>query len=105
MSEVTTNMAEQTLPDPEQVLSSIMDRQRQMLTAGRRATLDAVHAYEETLSTFADSQEKLAAASEVEWLSRLLRAQASFTREMVDASAKFAREVLEEEYPPDGMWP
>jgi hypothetical protein len=88
-------MAEQMPPDPEQVLASFMDRHKQMLTTGRRATLDGLQAYEQTLSAFAESQEKLAAASEVEWLSRLLRAQASFTREVVDAISKFTREVME----------
>jgi hypothetical protein len=88
-------MAEQMPPDPEQVLASFMERHEQMFTAGRRATLDGLQAYEETLSAFADSQEKLAAASQVEWLSRLLLAQAGFTREVVDAISKFTREVME----------
>jgi hypothetical protein len=90
-------MIEQTLPDPEQMLTSIMERQGQMLTAGRKATLDALQTYTETASAVADSQEKLAAASEVEWMSRLLRAQASFTRAVLDASSKFADEVLQED--------
>jgi hypothetical protein len=88
-------MPEQTLLEPEQVLASIVERQKQMLSAGRKATLDVVQVYVETASAFADSQEKLAAMSEVEWLSRLLLAQANFTRDVVDASAKFAREVME----------
>jgi hypothetical protein len=89
-------MIEQTLPDPEQMLAGIMERQGEMLSAGRKATLDAFQTYTETASAIADSQEKLAAASEVEWLSRLLRAQASFTRAVLDASAKFADEILDE---------
>jgi uncharacterized protein (DUF2384 family) len=88
-------MAEQTLHDPEEVLASIMERQEEVLRAGRKASVDALQAYEQTLSAFADSQEKLAAASEVEWLSRHLRAQASLTREVGDAFAKFAREVMD----------
>jgi hypothetical protein len=58
-------MTEQTLPDPEQVLAQIVERQRQMLMAGRKATLDALQGYAHTASAVADSQEKLAAASEV----------------------------------------
>jgi hypothetical protein len=97
-------MAEQTLHDGEQLLGSMKERQEQALTAGRKATLDFVQAYEHTLYELAESQEKLAAASEVEWLSRVLRAQAGFTREVVDASAKFAREVMEAEPPSAGAW-
>jgi hypothetical protein len=88
-------MTEQTLPDPEQVLQSLIEGQQQMLVAGRQATLDALQASAQSASAFADAQESLAAASQVEWVSRLLRAQASFTREMADASARFARDVME----------
>jgi hypothetical protein len=88
-------MNEQTLPDPEQMLASIMERQEQMLTAGRKATLEALQVYSQTATAFADSQDKLADASEVEWLSRLLRAQANFTRDVLDASEKYARDVME----------
>jgi hypothetical protein len=90
-------MHEQTLPDPEELLASMMERQEHMLSAGRKATLDALDVYAQTANAFADSQEKLAAASEVEWLSRFLLAHATFTREVLDASAKFAREVTEAE--------
>jgi hypothetical protein len=89
-------MTEQTLPDPDELLASIVERQTEMLTAGRKGALDALEACVETASALADSQEKLAAASEVEWLSRLLRAQAGFTRDMLAASTRFAREVMEE---------
>jgi hypothetical protein len=88
-------MAEQTLHDPEEMLASIMERQEQVLNAGRKASLDALQAYEQTLSALAESQEKLAAASEVEWLSRHLRAQANLTRDVGDAFAKFARDVID----------
>ena len=90
-------MHEQTLPDPEELLASMMERQESMLGAGRKATLDALNVYAQTANAFADSQEKLAAASEVEWLSRFLLAQANFTRDVLDASAKFARDVTDAE--------
>jgi hypothetical protein len=90
-------MTEPMLPDPEELFASIIDRQRQLLMAGRKATFDVLDAYSQTARAFADSHERLADASEVEWLSRLLRAQACFTREVLDASAKFAREVMETE--------
>jgi hypothetical protein len=89
-------MIEPTLPNPEQMLATLVERQRELLMAGRKATLDALQAYAETGGVVADAQEKLAASSEVEWLSRLLRAQAGLTRELVDASTRFTRELMEE---------
>jgi hypothetical protein len=92
-----TIVIEQTLPNPEEMLAGIVERQRQMLMAGRKATFDALGAYAQTAMAFAESQEKLADTTEVEGLSRLLRAQASFTREVLEATTKFAHEVMEEE--------
>jgi hypothetical protein len=89
-------MVEQTLPDPEELLASMAERQRHMFAAGRKAMLDVVQTYAQTASAFADSQEQLAAASEVEGVSRFLLAQASFTREVLDATVKFVNEAIEE---------
>jgi hypothetical protein len=88
-------MAEQFVHDPEKILASIRDRQEHFLAAGRKTRLEILDACEQSLSELADSQEKLASMSEIEWLSRLLRAQASFTREVAGASGKFARQLLQ----------
>jgi hypothetical protein len=88
-------MAEQFAYDPQKVFASIRDRQEQMLAAGRKTRLELLDTYRQSLGAVADSQEKVAALSDVEWLSRLLRAQAGFTRELADASGKFARELLQ----------
>jgi hypothetical protein len=95
MSEVLI-MNEQTLPDPEEMLAGVMERQQEMFEAGRKAALEALQVYSQTANAFGDSQDKLADASEVEWLSRLLRAQATFTRDVLDASEKFTRDVMQE---------
>jgi hypothetical protein len=88
----------ETLPrDREAILNSIRERNEQIVAAGRRTRLELVDAFEQTLSAVADSQEKLAETSEVEWLGRLLKAQSTFTRSIGEASATFARELLEAE--------
>jgi hypothetical protein len=74
-------VTEQTLPD--------------LNIVGRQAMTEFLEAYAETAGAFAESQEKLATSTDVEWLSRLLYAQATFTREVADASTKFARDVME----------
>jgi predicted CoA-binding protein len=58
--------------------------------------IEMVDAFQQSLEAVAEAQEKLAASSEVEWLTKLLQAQATFTRDMADASGKFARTLLEE---------
>jgi hypothetical protein len=88
-------MTEPLTRDREQILASIRERNEQIVEAGRRTRLELLEAFEQSLSAFADSQEKLADTSEIEWMSRLLRAQAAFTRDMTDASSKFARQLLE----------
>jgi hypothetical protein len=81
--------------DREEILASIKERNEQIMQAGRQTRVELLEAFEQSLSAFADSQEKLADSSEIEWMSRLLRAQATFTRDMTDASGKFARQLLE----------
>ncbi len=81
--------------DPEEFIAGLQQHSEQLLDAGRRARLDMIASYEQALEALAESREKLADASEIEWLSRVLRAQAGFTREMAEASGKFARELLE----------
>jgi hypothetical protein len=88
-------MTEPLTRDREEILASIREHNEQIMSAGRKTRLELLEAFEQSLSAFADSQEKLADQSEAEWLSRLLRAQATFTRDMTDASSKFARQLLE----------
>jgi hypothetical protein len=84
------------LRDPEEIVASLRERNEQLLEVGRSARLDLIQSYEQALSALADSREQLADASQIEWLSRVLRAQAGFTREIAEASGKFARELLDE---------
>jgi hypothetical protein len=79
----------------EPILTTLRERSEPMLAAGRQAQLELLAASEQAASAFASSQEHLAETSEVDWVSRLLRAQAGLTRELAAASGKFAREVLE----------
>jgi hypothetical protein len=84
------------LTDDEHLLDGMRERTEQLLDASRRTRLDLAEAAHETLGAVADAHDKLADASEVEWMARLLRAQASFTRSVGEASARFARDLLAE---------
>ncbi len=50
--------------------------------------------YERTAKTVADFQERVAGASQNEWLASIVRAQADLTREVAKAQTSAARELL-----------
>ena len=81
--------------DRDEILASWREPAEQMLAASRRTRLELTDAMGQALSAAADAQEKLADTSELEWVSRFLRAQAAFTRNMGDASSKFVRDAFE----------
>ena len=62
-----------------------------------RTQQDLTEAARETFGALADAQEQLAETSELEWLSRYLRAHATFTRSFGDASARLAHDLLAED--------
>ncbi len=66
----------------------------QVLDAGRRAGLSYLDAYDATARTVADLQERLAGASQVEWIASAVRAQANLTREVSRVYTSTARELL-----------
>jgi hypothetical protein len=79
----------------EQILTTLRERNERMLAAGRETRLEMLAAFERAATALACSQEALADGSDVEWLSRLLRAQGAFTRDVAEASGRFGRELLE----------
>jgi hypothetical protein len=87
-------MTETFTQDPEQIVAALRDGQEEMLAAGRKTMLEAAEALEQTFGMLADACETLAESTEAEWLSRLLRARAGFTRDVVSASTRFTRELL-----------
>ncbi len=66
----------------------------QVLEAGRRAGLSYLDAYDATARTVADYQERLAGASQVEWVASAVRAQANLTREVSRVYTSTARDLL-----------
>jgi hypothetical protein len=87
-------MAGQDAGDVDRVISSIRQINEQILELGRSTGLEFLEAYERTLKSFADTQESLAGASQSDWLTQMMKAQATFTREVVGAMAEAARGTL-----------
>jgi hypothetical protein len=78
----------------EDTVERIRDLNERILEFGRTAGASYLDAYETTLKTFADYQDKVADASQVEWIASIARAQADFTREVARVYTSTARELL-----------
>jgi hypothetical protein len=79
-------------------LDAAADRIRQLneriLDSARNTGLSTLDVYEKTLKSIADMQQAVGQASSVQWFTAVAAAQANFTREMTEAYASAAREML-----------
>jgi flagellin-like hook-associated protein FlgL len=80
--------------DAEATAERIRQLNEEILAFGRQAGQSFLDAYETTLKTFAEYQDKAADASQVDWLASMARAQANFTREMANLYTAAARDML-----------
>jgi hypothetical protein len=62
--------------------------------ASKKVSLSYVDSYERAGLGFADFQQKVADATPIEWVASLTNAQAGLTREITQAYASTARELL-----------
>ena len=92
MATATSNT--KTANQTDAAADSLRDVNEQVLDFGRKASASVLDAYESTLKTFADYQDKVGDSSQVDWLATVAHAQANFTREVSNAYATSARELL-----------
>jgi hypothetical protein len=83
-----------TSKDTEAAAERIRELNEQILDFGRKAGIQFLDAYESTLKTFADYQDKVADQSQIEWIASIARAQANFTREVTRVYTSSARDLL-----------
>jgi len=83
----TTNQA-------DAAADSLRDVNEQILDFGRKAGATVLDAYESTLKSFADYQDKVGDTSRVEWISSLAHAQAELTRGVAKVYASTARGLI-----------
>ncbi len=93
-AEQAQNTVNQAAQDTEAAAERIRELNEQVLEFGRKAGLNFLEAYESTLQTFADYQDRVADSSQVEWVSSIARAQANFTREVTRVYTATARDLL-----------
>ena len=75
-------------------MSAIGTLNQDVVELGRKAGLGALEAYESTVQGFADQQVQLAEATDVEWVSKLVRAQADVNRDVARVYTEAARGLL-----------
>ena len=78
----------------EEAVDRIRELNEQILQAGRQWGIGFLDAYEDSLRTFADFQERTVGDTNVEWMSQLVKAQADFTREVARLSTAAPRDLL-----------
>jgi predicted RNA-binding Zn ribbon-like protein len=80
-------------PDEEsaQRIRELNERLIQSAKAAGNTTLDA---YEKALKSMVDFEEKVAGASQLEWVTALAQTHAAFVRDVSAAYTKAARELL-----------
>jgi hypothetical protein len=87
----TTNEDRTTV---EEATDRIRQLNERAIDGARKAGGAYLDAYERTLKSIVDFQERLAGASQVDWIRSAFEAQAEFTREMGNLYASTAREFL-----------
>jgi hypothetical protein len=91
---MATSTQGKTSKDIDAAAERIRELNEQILDFGRKAGVQFLDAYESTLKTFADYQDKVADQSQVEWVASIARAQANFTREVTRVYTSSARDLL-----------
>ena len=90
----TASSNTKTANQTDAAAESLRDVNEQILDFGRKTSATVLDAYESTLKSFADYQDKVAETSQVEWISGLAHAQAELTRGVAKVYASTARGLI-----------
>ena len=91
---MATATSTKTANQADAAANSFRDVNEQILDFGRKTSATVLDAYESTLKSVADYQDKLAETSQVEWVSNLAHAQAELTRGVAKVYASTARGLI-----------
>lgn len=78
----------------EAAAERIRELNERIIESSRRAGRTYLDIYEKTLNSIADYQEKVGEKSQVDWVTTIANAQASFTRDLASAYSSAARSLL-----------
>jgi hypothetical protein len=90
---MATSGADKAKQQTDETIERIRALNEQVLQAGRDFGQSYLDAYEQTMRTFADFQERTGEGTDMQWLTQIAKAQADFTREVTKYSTDAARKV------------
>jgi len=82
------------IPSIEDATQRIRDLNERIIESSKTAGLVTLDAYEKALSSIAEFEEKVASATQLDWVSALATTHAKFINEISSAYTKAARELL-----------
>jgi hypothetical protein len=78
----------------EEAAERIRGLNERLIESAKQAGNTTLDAYEKALKSLVDFEEKVAGASQLEWVSALAQTHAGFVRDVSSAYTKAARELL-----------
>ena len=88
-------------PDPsvdlgsaEEAVKRIRDLNERLIESSKSAGLVALEAYEKSLQSMAEFEEKIATSSQLDWVSTIASTQAKFVQDVSSAYTSAARDLL-----------
>ena len=78
----------------EAAAERIRDLNERIIDSAKKAGGVYLDAYEKTLNSIADYEERFANQTDVDWVGTIVQAQASFTRDLAGAYSSAARSLL-----------
>jgi hypothetical protein len=86
--------ADTTSENVEATADRIRELNERIIESSKKAGNVYLDIYEKTLNSIADYQEKVGEQSQVDWVTTIANAQASFTRDLAGAYSSAARSLL-----------
>lgn len=82
------------LPSVEDATQRIRDLNERLIASSKSAGLVTLDAYEKALQSMVDFEDKVASASQLDWVSALATTHAKFVTDLSTSYTKAARELL-----------
>jgi len=82
------------IPSVEETTQRIRDLNERLISSSKSAGLTTLDAYEKALQSLAEFEEKVASATQLDWVSALATTHAKFIADVTGSYAKAARELL-----------
>jgi hypothetical protein len=93
-SKTTTSSPTFEIPSIEQATERIRDLNERIIESSKTAGLVTLDAYEKALTSLAEFEEKVASATQLDWVSALATTHAKFITDVSTSYTKAARDLL-----------